>query len=150
MTDSTTSAGWIRKSNFKEEGGDVNPIEATVQIEVACHHTTLFINANIKEYSQWFEGKRNQVADALSREFDRTNDDLTNTLRLFCPSQLPKHFEIVPLPIVIVSWLTSLLQKLPMKEQLQEKHTRAKLDCGDDSNIISCQLGFEKTGSLSN
>jgi len=66
MTDSTTSAGWIRKTNFKEKGDNVNPIEATVQIEIALHHATLFINANIKEYLQWFEGKRNQVADALS------------------------------------------------------------------------------------
>ena len=65
MTDSTTLAGWIRKTNFKEEGDNVNPIEATVQIEIAHHHAMLFINANIKEYLQWFEGKWNQVADAL-------------------------------------------------------------------------------------
>ena len=66
MTDSTTSAGWIRKTNFKEDGDNVNPIKATVCIEIARHHAALFINANIKEYSQWFEGKKNPVADALS------------------------------------------------------------------------------------
>ena len=51
MTDSTTLAGWIRKTSFKEEGDNVNPIEATVRIEIARHHATLFINTNIKEYS---------------------------------------------------------------------------------------------------
>ena len=66
MTDSTMLAGWIRKTNFKKEGDNVSPIEATVRIEIARHHATLFINANIKEYSQWFKGNTNQVADALS------------------------------------------------------------------------------------
>jgi hypothetical protein len=32
MTDSTTSEGWLRKSNFIEDGED--PIQATIRIEV--------------------------------------------------------------------------------------------------------------------
>jgi hypothetical protein len=150
MTDSTTSAGWIRKTNFKEEGDDVNPIEATVRIEIARHHASLFIRADIKEYSQWFEGKKNPVADALSREFERSNKDLTNILRSLYPSQLPQLFEIVQLPIEIVSWLTSLLRKLPVKEQLREIHTRAKLELGDDSKCTSCQSDSKRTSSSVN
>ena len=78
MTDSTMSVGWIRKTNFKMDNVDIN---------------------DIKEFSQWFEEKKNQVADALSREFERSDYDLTNTLRSLFPSQLPEHFKIVPLPI---------------------------------------------------
>ncbi len=53
--------------------------------------------------------------------------DLTRTLRLYCPSQLPPHFQIVALTKEIVSWLTSMLQKLPVKEQLWEAPTKTML-----------------------
>ena len=149
MTDSTSSAGWIRKTNFKEDGDDINRIEATVRIDIARHHASLFIDADIKEYSQWFEGKKNPVADALSREFERSDEELTNILRSFCPSQLPQHFKIVQLPKEIDCWLTSSLQKLPVKEQLQEVHTRAKLGLGDDSKNTSSQLDLATTVSSS-
>jgi len=145
MTDSTTSAGWIRKTNFKEDGLD--PIEATTRIEIARHHALLFIDNDIKEYSQWFEGKKNQVADALSREFERTDTELTDILRSLFPSQLPQHFEIVPLPNEISSWLTSSLQKLPVKEQLREVHTRAKLDPGVVTNCISNRSDLDMMSS---
>ena len=68
---------------------------------------------------------------------------------MFCTSQLPQHFEIVPLPIKIVSWLTSSLQRLPVKEQLQEAHTKAKLDHGDNSKNTSSQLDLDTTSSFS-
>lgn len=48
------------------------------------------------------------------------------------PNQMPVHFEISPLPKEISSWLTSLLQQLPVSEQLREEHTTAKLAPGDD------------------
>jgi hypothetical protein len=150
MTDSTTSAGWIRKTNFKEDGDGANPIEAKTRLEIARHHASLFIDEGIKDYSQWFKGEKNQVADALSREFERTDEDLTNTLRSLYPSQVPSNFKIVPLPIEISSWLISSLQKLPVKEQLQETHTKAKLGPGDVSNSTSCQLDWKTTHSSSN
>jgi hypothetical protein len=62
MKDSTTSEGWSRKTNFKE---DVDGIQATIRIEVACSHASWFMSHKIQEYSQWFPGNKNQVADAL-------------------------------------------------------------------------------------
>jgi hypothetical protein len=38
MTDSTTSEGWLRKSNFIKD--DKDPIQATIRIEVARLHAT--------------------------------------------------------------------------------------------------------------
>ena len=128
MTDSSTSEGWSRKTNFPEDGED--PIQATIRIEVARSHAMRLMKHGIKDYSQWFPGKENDVADALSRDDDRSDEELTHILRTFVPSQVPKHFEIVPLPNEISSWLTSLLQRLPVKEQLREKHTRTKLGRG--------------------
>ena len=65
-TDSSTSEGWSRKSNFKEDE-DEDPIQATVRLEVAREHARHFMDNGIKDYSQWFPGKENDVSDALSR-----------------------------------------------------------------------------------
>ena len=146
MTDSSTSAGWLRKTKFQEfTGVDANPVQASIRIEMARLHITLFLDAGIKEYSQWLPGWENNVADALSRDFDRSDDNLTQILHNTCPSQLPQHFQIVPLPNKISSWLTLLLQKLPMKEQLREAHTRTKLGGGNNSPSISTPLDSATT-----
>jgi hypothetical protein len=43
MTDSSTSAGWLRKTNFREIiGEDADAVQALVHIETARHHATLF------------------------------------------------------------------------------------------------------------
>jgi hypothetical protein len=101
MMDSTTSAGWLKRTNFSEEA--IDPIEATICLKIARKHASLFIHHNTKEYLQWFLGKKNNVADNLSRDFDLSNSELTKALRLHCPSQLPPHFQDVPLPSKIES-----------------------------------------------
>ena len=90
------------------------------------------------------------VSDALSRDDDRSDQELTNIFKLFCSSQIPSHFKIVPLPAEIVSFLTSVLLKLPEKMQLQEKHTRTKLGCGLDGSSISNQSASKKTSIFKN
>ena len=75
LTDSSTSEGWSHKTNFKEDGEE--PIQATTRLEVARDHARHFMDAKIKDYSQWFPGKENDVADALSRDDDRDNKELT-------------------------------------------------------------------------
>jgi hypothetical protein len=128
MTDSTTLEGWLRKTNFIQDGESA--IQATIRIEVARLHATHYLENEIREYSQWFRGADNQVADALSRDDDRSDEELTKILRSHCTSQVPSHFEIVPLPNVITSWLTSLLLRLPQKQELAEVHTRTTLGRG--------------------
>jgi hypothetical protein len=128
MTNSTTSEGWLPKSNFIKDGED--PIQAIIQLKVACLHMTHYLLNEIREYSQWFRGADNNVPDALSQDNDRTDDELTQILHSHCPSQLLQHFEIVPLPNEIISWLTSLLLWLPVKQQLVETHSTTNLGCG--------------------
>jgi hypothetical protein len=94
MMDSTTSEGWTRKTNFKE---DEHGIQATIRIEVARSHAFRFMTHRIREYSQWFPGIKNQVADALSRDMDRTDEELTQILFTHVPSQMPNSFKIVPI-----------------------------------------------------
>ena len=145
MTDSSTSEGWAKKTNFKEACED--PIQATVRIEVARGHAMRLMDKSIKDYSQWFAGKLNDLSDSLSRDDDRSDEELTNLYRELIPSQTPEHFEIVPLPKEISSWLTSLLQRLPVKEQLWGKHTRTKLRCGADGKSGATQSASSTTSS---
>jgi hypothetical protein len=72
----------------------------------------------ICDYSQWFPGTKNVVADSLSRDDDRTDKELTFIYKTFRPEpeQVPSHFKVVPVPNEIISWLTSVLQKLPVRE----------------------------------
>jgi hypothetical protein len=141
MTDSTTAEGWMQKSNFNESGKD--PIQASVHADAARHHAKLFMDANIKGYSQWFAGTLNGVADALSQDWHRDDNELTSILHLHFPQQMPMHFEISPLPSKISSWLILLLQRLPANEQLREEHIKTNLALGANGRNIASQLDVE-------
>ena len=66
MTDSTTSKGWLQKSNFREE---TNFIQASVRIQVARDHAQRYLDLGIKNFKQWFPGRLNNVTDSLSQDF---------------------------------------------------------------------------------
>ncbi len=111
MTDSSTSAGWLKIIHFREViGKHMDLVQAKVCIKMAGHHATLFLNAGIKEYSQWLPEQENNLADALSCDFDRSDNALAQILCKTCPTQLPQHFQIAPLPHKVSSWLTSCLE----------------------------------------
>ena len=65
--------------------------------------------------------------DALSRDWHLSTDDLTFLLHSHFPEQMQTNFQIVPPPKEISSWLTSLLQQLPVSVQLRERHTTTGL-----------------------
>jgi hypothetical protein len=50
MTNSKTAKGWMQKSNFNKVGKDL--LQAAVRANAAHHHTQLFMDVEIKEYSQ--------------------------------------------------------------------------------------------------
>jgi hypothetical protein len=111
-----------------------------VRIKAAQKFAMDITKHGIKSYSQWFPGKENIVADALSCDNDRTDNKLTSILFCFAPHQMPNHFRIVPLPNTIVLWLILLLSKLLAKEQYREAHMRTKLRCGEGGTNIVNQL----------
>jgi hypothetical protein len=129
MTDSTTAKGWMKKSNFSEAGD--NPIQALTCVNAARKYAQVFLDVDVKGYSQWFAGKRNNFADALSQEWQRTNKNHTSILRSVFPNQMPNHFKILQIPSKISCWLISLLQQLPVSKRLREEHTTAKLEHGN-------------------
>ena len=73
----------------------------------------------------------------------QTDEELTNLFCTHCPSQIPDHFEIQPLPNKIVSWLTALLLRLQEKPQLREKHTRTKLGRGSIGSPTAAGLDWK-------
>jgi hypothetical protein len=98
-------------------------------------------------YSQWFKGEINNVADALSRNNNRSDDKLTLIIKSFCPLQVPSCFKILQLPKEIISFLTALLRKLLMKEQLRKEHMRSKLGCGEDGRNMPIPLALKITST---
>jgi hypothetical protein len=145
MTDSATAKGWLLKSNFTNLGE--SPIQASVRIEATQKYTTLFMLLGIRSYNQWFKGVTNKVTDALSCDNDRSDNELTNTIKSFCPSQVLSHFKIQQLPNKITSWLTALLLKLPVSKQLCKAHTRSKLGHGVAGMSTCSQSESEMTPS---
>jgi hypothetical protein len=142
MTNSTTLEGWLKKTDFIEDGK--SPIQATIHLKVACLHALHYLSHKIPEYSQWFCGVDNQVADALSRDDNRTDEELTKILCSHCPSQVLEHFRIVPLPNKITSWLTLLLLWLPVKLGLAEEHTKTMLGRGTATSTIATASDSEE------
>jgi hypothetical protein len=98
--DNTSAIGWIRKSKFKP---DVKPEQAT-HLAFARHVTLLLAELNVIQFGCWLPGKDNDVADALSRRHDMTDDELTKHILLSSPEQTPPGFQIKVLPQEIISW----------------------------------------------
>jgi hypothetical protein len=88
------------------------------------------------------------VSDALLRDDDRSDKELTHLLYSLVSEQMPEHFNIVPLPSKIVSWLTSQLQRLPAKEQLSKKRKRTKIGRGGDGSSTATPLESPPTSTL--
>ena len=58
MGDSTTSSGWLVKSNWNDDpeltdSETANPIQEEIRLEVSCHHAKMMLENEICEYSQW-------------------------------------------------------------------------------------------------
>ena len=146
MTDSTTTAGWLRKSNFKDD--DENDQHQICKLQFSREHAYRLLINDIKEYSQWFPGDKNDVADSLSRDHHLTDFESASLFHQFLPSQTPADFKISPLPPEIVSWIYSWLQKMPEKSPSREIQQRSKIARGTDGKNFINQLNSRTTSSL--
>jgi hypothetical protein len=123
QTDSTSAAGWLRKSNFDD---DKQPI----QLEIARAMATLVMDGGFALFSQWFPGSENDVADSLSRDTDLPCDQLTHLLSSSVPTQVPPGFNICPLPPKLCSQLETWLLKQPKSTLSPSQPVRSKLRTG--------------------
>ena len=148
MTDSSTSEGWCQRNQisanweenqFKQKLG-TKSAETTQKESLSSKSKT--------KYSRWFPSDQNNIADALSRDNTITDGELTKLLKTFCASQISSHFRIFPLPSEISSYMISMLQKLPIKAQLREKHTMIKIGRWPGGKDIVNPLDLRTTSIL--
>ena len=147
-TDSTTTAGWLRKSNFKDD--DKTQTHEHCKLSLARDHALRLLTNNVKEYSQWFPGVENEVADSLSRDFHLDDKSLTSLLHLKLKSQILSNLIISPLPPEIVSWICSWLQRMPRSPLSQEQQTKSKISHGVVGKNFSHPLNSMMMTSLKN
>jgi hypothetical protein len=117
MGDNTTAMGWLRRSNFRETDEDGN--DWKVKQQVARKVATLVLDVfKAMLYTQWFAGEHNICADSLSRDclyLDPSSHE--HFLKHYFPKQTPANLQIRPVPNEIISFVSSILQQLPVKQQ---------------------------------
>ena len=142
MTDNTSAAGWLRKSNFQESARE-SVAMTRAKLTLARDHAKRMLNCKCVNYSQWFPGDDNDVADSLSRDFHLSNSDLTSLFLSKLPNQTPSNFEISPIPQEIELYILSILQSLPEASQVPERHSSSKISRGLDGVYSSDQLNWK-------
>jgi hypothetical protein len=131
MTSNTLSVGWLRRYNFKEQEDNVEMQKA--KEHCACTFAKLCIDSKIRIYSQWFPGNQNVIA----RDTHLSDE---NILLLFANfpltyPQLPAVTDLHPLPPEIISWITSLLQMMPVRKELLTQLGRSELWLGSIGSL---------------
>jgi hypothetical protein len=139
--DSSSAAGWLRKSNFAED------FDEFIQLSTARKLASLLIGSESCLDSQWFSGDRNSISDSLSRDFHMESTHLSTLLVSHFPKQASFGLEIHPLPSSIVSWATFLLQSRLQEMQWSREPTRSKLALGLASNDSYGQSGSKMTST---
>ena len=99
LGDNTSSLVWLQKSNFAADG------EHASHSALARHFALTIADYKVGHFSQWFPGKDNEVADILSRDHTRTDQNLTKYIKFLYTKQVSETFQISPLPPEIHSWL---------------------------------------------
>lgn len=141
-TDSSSASGWLRKTNFADK------VDETIQLTTARKLATLLIGSESNLYSQWFPGDDNSIADPLSRDFHIHDTHLSFLLTSHFPEQTPFGLKILPLPLNIVSWLTSLLLSQPQKKPWSQEPTQSKFALGLASTYTLPPLDYSQTHTL--
>ena len=140
QTDSSSAAGWMRKSNFDDT---TQPL----QLEIARELATLVMERDCGLVSQWFPGDENDLSDSLSRDTDLSERELTHLFSSSIPDQVPPGFNICPLPPALCCKLETWLHKLPKPKQSPSPPHRSKLRTGATTCPSSATSSWTTTPS---
>ena len=100
-------------------------------------------------YTQWFQGKQNVVADSLSRDLYYLPPHAHKQfLQMSTYKQLPNNFQIQPLPDKICSFITYVLQLMPVQAPRLIQPSPSKLARGRIGVLSSIALGSRTQSSL--
>jgi hypothetical protein len=136
--------GWIHKSRYKFENESDELSEA--RLTVARKLADLVIENDLKIYSQWFPGSKNEVADFLSREGGSLNDEfLTNSLLSKYPTQVPSNCRVSALQPEIISFFSNVLLKIPKQKQPHHNTNVSTQQPGQNGKNSLDQLSLNKS-----
>lgn len=124
LTDNTSTAAWMYKSNFDPNSHPINN-------EIARSNAENLLKHNACCYPQHLPGASNDIADSLSRDFHLSNDQLIALFNHTKPPYFPiKQMKIIDLPVEITSWIASLAQLRTNKRELRWQRTPSTLARG--------------------
>ena len=124
ITDNTCTEAWMYKSNFDPESHPINN-------EIARRNARNLIKNNATCYSQHLSGSMNDIADALSRDFHLSDNQLISLFEHTKPPYYPqKQMKIIQLPEEIIPWIASLAQLRIKKRELKWARTPSTLGRG--------------------
>jgi hypothetical protein len=124
-SNNTSAMGWLRKSNFVSDG------DHAAHLGLAREFTSELLRRALMNYSQWFAGEGNWVADLLSRDLVSSDHKITTIINSHFPSQVPKSFKVSPLPAKISSFLSYWVQLQTLPRGSPAKRTAKPTPPGD-------------------
>jgi hypothetical protein len=142
--DNMSALKWIRQSNFDES------TDQFAHAGLARHTAMILMERRLVNFTQWLPGLDNVVADALSRQHDVNDTDLTNHLFHSYPTQMPRGFHIRALPDELTSWVLYWVRLQPGQTVSPPKLTLALNGIGNDGLSSSTTVNLEMTHSSRN
>jgi hypothetical protein len=141
LGDNTSAIGWLHKANVDQD-------KNLPLFLAARKFAKIMLASNSCLYSQHITGVSNGVADALSRKFELSDDDLTFSIFSSHASQVHPFFKIYPVHPEIVSWMTYWLRKCNETKGLLKTQKTKSHECGDDGQNMLPQWVSVKTSGL--
>ena len=134
LTDNSSALGWLYKASF-------HPAEKENHDTVARFFAKNIIRNEHSVYAEHIKGSSNNVADSLSREFNFSKSQLTNLLYCAFDEQMPPNFQIQDLPEEDVSWISSLLESMTIREVQKSNFHRKSTQPGESGRTFAEKLG---------
>jgi len=125
LGNNTSAIGWLHKANI--DASNNYPLH-----QAARKYAEVLMKGKCCLYSQHIRGVHNNAANALSRFYSYSPEELTQFILNHCPSQVPPTFHIKPLPPEIYSWTISWLQKIKDPVELERELEGKKKESGHD------------------
>ena len=125
QSDNTSTLGWLKAQTRYDKN---NHISSVLREYIGRKLAHILIESDVSLFSQHIKGSSNDVADALSRSPNASNDLILNKIQANWKHQLPPNgLHIIELPQPIFSFIQSVLEKqilmmgLPKEEQKKFK-----------------------------
>jgi hypothetical protein len=138
--------GWIHKSKYRANRESNESAEA--RLTIARKLADIALENDLKLYSQWFAGSKNEIADFLSREGGLLSDEqLTNILFSKFHKQVPKNCSISALKPEIISFFSAMLLRLPKRQQQHHNIRGSVAQPGESGKTSLDQSNLNMTNS---